>query len=97
MTSRRRQKTISPSASRRHRRVRVLFFPVSGRRRRTIWMAWAAWGEASPAGDGGDFQGSPFRGPVAFVPGLMGDGDVPPGQGGELGVQAGLIALTVIR
>jgi len=40
--------------------------PVSGLRRRTIWMAWAAaWGKGQPGGDGGDFQDAPFVPPVA--------------------------------
>jgi hypothetical protein len=41
----------------------------------------------------GDLQGALFGAAVAFVPGLAGDGDLPPGQGGQLGVQAGLVAL----
>jgi hypothetical protein len=50
-------------------------------------------GEGQPGCDGGDLQGAPFGAAVAFVPGLVRDGVLPPGQGGELGVQAGLVAL----
>ena len=50
-------------------------------------------GEGQSGRYGGDLQGSPFGAPVAFLAGLAGDGDLPPGQRGELGVQAGLVAL----
>ena len=50
-------------------------------------------GEGQPGRDDPDLQGAPFRTAVAFVSGLAGDGDLPPRQGGELGVQAGLVAL----
>jgi hypothetical protein len=50
-------------------------------------------GEGQPGGDGGDFEGAPLGAAVAFLPGAAGDGDLAPGQGGELGVQPGLVAL----
>ena len=50
-------------------------------------------GEGQPGGHGGDLEGAAFLAAVAALAGLMGDGNLPPGQGGELGVQAGLVAL----
>jgi hypothetical protein len=50
-------------------------------------------GEGQPGRDGGDLQGAPFGAAMTFLAGLVRDGDLPPGQGGELGVQAGLVAL----
>ena len=49
--------------------------------------------EGEPGGHGGDLQGAPFGAAVSFLPGLVGDGDLPPGQGGRLGAQGGLVAL----
>ena len=56
-------------------------------------MAWAAWGKARPAANGGDFEGAPFGAAVAAFTLGMGHRDLAPGQGGKLGVQAGLVAL----
>ena len=56
-------------------------------------MAWAAWGKARPRGHGGDLEGAPLGAAVPAFPLVVGDRDVAPGQGGELGVQAGLVAL----
>jgi hypothetical protein len=49
--------------------------------------------EDQPGGDGGDSQDAPLGAAVTPPAGIMGDGDLAPGQGGELGVQAGLVAL----
>jgi hypothetical protein len=50
-------------------------------------------GEGQAGGHGGDFQGAPLGAAVpAFGLGI-GDRNLAPGQGGELGVQAGLVAL----
>jgi hypothetical protein len=48
--------------------------------------------EGQPGGYGGDLQGASFGAAMAFLTGVMGDGDLPPGQPGELGAQAGLVA-----
>jgi hypothetical protein len=50
-------------------------------------------GEGQPGSDGGDFQGAPLGAAVAAFPLVIGHRNLPPGQGGELGVQAGLVAL----
>jgi len=54
-------------------------------------------GEGQALGYRGDLQGAPLGAAVAALAGLAGDGDVQPGQGGELGVQAGLVRLTISR
>ena len=56
-------------------------------------MAWAAWGKASPPGHRGDLEGAPLGAAVPAFPLVIGHRYVAPGQGGELGVQAGLVAL----
>jgi hypothetical protein len=50
-------------------------------------------GEGQASGHGGDLQGAPLGAAVPAFPLGIGDRDVVPGQGGELGVQAGLVAL----
>jgi hypothetical protein len=45
------------------------------------------------AGDGGDLQAAEFHAGVAAVAGVVGDGDLAPGQGGQLVVQGGLVGL----
>jgi hypothetical protein len=50
-------------------------------------------GEGQPSGHGGDFEGAALITPVSPLAGLMGYGDLPPGQGGKLSAQAGLVAL----
>jgi hypothetical protein len=65
-------------------------------RRRTIWMAWQAWAKARPLATAvtlrvrRSVRTSPA---VTALSGLVSDRDVPPGQGGKLGIQAGLISL----
>ena len=54
-------------------------------------MAWAACGKADPAATVVTFRW-PFGAAAALLAGLVRDGDVLPGQGGELGVKAGLVA-----
>ena len=49
--------------------------------------------EGQPRRDSGDLQGAPFGAAVAFLAGIIGDGDLPPGQRGQLSVQAGLVTL----
>ena len=49
--------------------------------------------EGQPRCDGDDLQGAPFGAAVAFLAGIIGDGDLPPGQRGQLSVQAGLVTL----
>ena len=49
--------------------------------------------ERQPGRDRSDLQGAPFSAAVAFLADPVRDRDVPPGQAGELGVQAGLVAL----
>ena len=66
------------------------FLLFSGRRRRTIWIACTA---CYPRGHGRDFQGAPLGAAVAAVVLDIGSRYLAPGQGGELGVQAGLVAL----
>ena len=50
-------------------------------------------GEGQPGGHSGDLQGPPFAAPMAAVTAVAGDRDITPGQGLELGVQTGLVAL----
>ncbi len=50
-------------------------------------------GEGQPSGHGSDFEGAALITAVSPLAGLMGYGDLPPGQGRELGEQAGLVAL----
>jgi hypothetical protein len=50
-------------------------------------------GKGQPSGHGGDFQDAPLGAAVPAFPLGIGDRHVAPGQGGELGVQAGLVAL----
>lgn len=52
---------------------------------------------ASPAATAVTFTVRHFGAAVAALPGVMGGRDQAPGQGGELGVQAGRLRLTVIR
>jgi hypothetical protein len=49
------------------------------------------------AGDGGDLQPAEFDPAVAAVAGVVSDGDVAPGQGLELVVDAGWLAFTISR
>jgi hypothetical protein len=49
--------------------------------------------EGQPGGHGGDLHGAPSGAAVAFLAGVMGGRDLAPGQGGQLSVQAGLVAL----
>jgi hypothetical protein len=55
-------------------------------------MAWVAWGKPR-ASDGGDLQAADLGPTVAAVAGVVLDGDLVPGQGGELVVQGGLVGL----
>lgn len=48
--------------------------------------------EAQSSGYGGHLQGASFDPAVASFTGFVGDRDVTPGQGRELGLQAGLVA-----
>jgi hypothetical protein len=48
--------------------------------------------EGQPGDHGSDLQGAPFGAAVAPLTGVAGDRDLEPGQLGELGVQAGLVA-----
>jgi hypothetical protein len=61
------------------------------RERRVLPGSLDRWSD--PAGDGGDLKGAPLSPPVAALAGFAGDGDLAPGQGRELGVQARLVAL----
>src|SRR5262249_48476624 len=47
--------------------------------------------EGDPGGHSGELEGAPLGAAVTFLPGVPGDGDLAPGQGFELGVQAGLV------
>jgi hypothetical protein len=49
--------------------------------------------EGQPAGDGGDLEGAPLAAAVPAFPPVIRGRHVTPGQRGELGVQAGLVAL----
>ena len=49
-------------------------------------------GKGQPAGDGGDLQGAPLGAAVPALAALVSDRDFPPGQGGKLGTQAGLVS-----
>jgi hypothetical protein len=49
--------------------------------------------ESQPASHGSDLEGAPLGAAVPALTDLVGDRHFPPGQGGELGVQAGLVAL----
>jgi hypothetical protein len=49
--------------------------------------------EGQPGGHGGDLQDAALVTAMASLTGVIGDGDLPPGQGGELVVQARLVAL----
>jgi hypothetical protein len=49
--------------------------------------------EGQPPGDGGDLGGAPLGAAMAAFPLVVGHRQVAPGQGGELGAQAGLVAL----
>jgi hypothetical protein len=69
----------------RHRR------PAGGRTPRVIRMAWVAWG--SPGQRGGDLQAAELHAVVNAVTGAVGDGDLAPGQAGQLMVQRGLVGL----
>ena len=59
-------------------------------------MTWDGLGgvrEGEPLGDGGDLQGAVLATAVTAAAGVAGDRHLGPGQGGGLGVQAGLVAL----
>jgi hypothetical protein len=56
-------------------------------------MAWGGMREGPPGGHGGDLHGAPFGTAVGLASGVVSDGDLPRGQGGELSAQAGLVAL----
>jgi hypothetical protein len=56
-------------------------------------MTWAAWGKARPRGHRGDLQGATLGAAMAAFPLVVGHRHVAPGHSGELGVQAGLVAL----
>jgi hypothetical protein len=49
--------------------------------------------ECQPGGHRGDLEGALLSPAVATLAGVTGDRDQAPGQGGELGEQAGLVAL----
>jgi hypothetical protein len=49
--------------------------------------------EGQPPGDGGDLEDAPLAAAVPAFPPVIRGRHVTPGQGGELGVQAGLVAL----
>jgi hypothetical protein len=53
----------------------------------------AGVGEGQAFGHRGDLEGAPLGPAVTALSGLVSDRDVPPGQGGKLGIQAGLISL----
>jgi hypothetical protein len=55
-------------------------------------IAWVAWGKVE-ASDGGDLQTADLHAAVAAVVGVVGDGDLAPGQALQLVVQGGLIGL----
>jgi hypothetical protein len=71
-------------------------------RRRVIWMAWAAGdldglggvGEGQTPGYRGDLEGAPLGAAVAAFALGAGHRHVAPGQGGDLGMQAGLVQKT---
>ena len=56
-------------------------------------MAWVACGKASPWATAVTFRVRCSRRPVTAAAGVAGDRHLAPGQGLELGVQAGLVAL----
>jgi hypothetical protein len=56
------------------------------------WMAWAACGKASPLATAVTFSVRCSRRPWPVSRGVAGDRHLAPGQGLELGVQAGLVA-----
>ena len=60
---------------------------------RVTWIAWAACGNRIPSSTGDDFQGAFLDPPVTAVVLGVGDGNLGPGQTGELLAQGGLIAL----
>lgn len=68
-----------------------------GRVLRVIWMAWAAFGNASPGRDRDDFDGGPFDPAVGAVGSNVPGRDVFPGQGSQLGVQVRLVALDRVQ
>src|SRR6516165_11933232 len=69
------------------------FFPfLAVARRRMTWMAWVACGKASPWATAVTFRVRCSRRPVTAAAGVAGDRHLAPGQGLELGVQAGLVA-----
>src|SRR4029450_5732237 len=63
----------------------------SSRTRRVIRRAWVAW--EVQAGAGGDLQAADLDTAVPTVVGVVGDGDLRPGQALELAVQGGLVGL----
>jgi hypothetical protein len=52
--------------------------------------------ESYIGGHGGDLQGAPFSAAVSQLASLISDGDLSQGRSGELGVQAGLVALATL-
>jgi hypothetical protein len=62
-------------------------------RRRVIWDGPGGVGEGQPSGYRSDFEGAPFGAAVAAFGLVIRFRHVTPGQGGKLGVQAGLVAL----
>ncbi len=67
------------------------FFPGSLRRHDLDGLRGVR--ERQPGGHGGDLEGAPLSPPVPALAGVAGYWDLPPGQGRELGIQAGLVAL----
>jgi len=69
------------------------FFPFAGRRPAADDLdGLGGVREGEPLGDGGDLQGAVLAAAVAGLSGAAGDRHRAPGQGLELGVQAGLAA-----
>jgi len=62
-------------------------------RRRVIWMAWAACGKARPRAAAVTLRARRSVRPCPRSRPVMGHPYVAPGQGSELGMQAGLVAL----
>jgi hypothetical protein len=68
---------------------------ASGRIRRVTQIAWAAWGEGEPGGDGDGFERAAFLADVAPVALPGQHRDLPPGQVLKLGMQARLFFFTM--
>ena len=69
--------------------------PAGGRTRR-VMRSLGGVGEVQ-ASDGGDLELAGLDAAVAAVAGVVGDGDLTPGQGHELLLERGLVGLTTSR